>query len=214
VTEIGFRNSNLSKEGAIGRTPRSIKLRSPPTNKVQSGLAAADAAHAKQYNCLILTIGGFFLGQVMPPRCNRQLPTIKLSWFSARRRWATIHQDADEYDCHHLDAFCCHLRLHKIPQFGPDHRVFVLGPHSRLYFSASLCSLMELEYVPRKVRVPMPWLPHYCHFCVDIGGTRRPFEYVQEFECLPGRPRWEDITPNIIDNELSDDEPTEAQDGI
>jgi hypothetical protein len=117
----------------------------------------------------------------MPPRRTHELPTIKLSWFSARRRWATIRQDANEYECQRLDAFRRHLRLHEIPYFGPAHRVFVLGPHLGLYFSTFLRSLLELKYVPRKVRVPTPWLPLYCHFCADIGGTQRPFEYVQEF---------------------------------
>jgi hypothetical protein len=150
----------------------------------------------------------------MPPRRNRQLPMIKLSWFSARRHWATIHQDADEFDHQRLDAFFCHLRLQEVPYFGPAHRVFVLGPHSQLCFSASLCSLLELEYVPRKVRVPTPWLPHYCHFCANIGGTRKPFKYVQEFQHPPGRPRREDITLNIINEDLSDNEPTEVRDWI
>jgi hypothetical protein len=111
----------------------------------------------------------------MPPQCNRQTPPIILSWLTARRRRATFRQDAGEYKRQCLKAFHCHLRIHNIPYFKLSHRVFVLGPHSWRYFLTTLQSLLELDYIPRKVKVPTAWLPHHCQFCWETNGIQPPF---------------------------------------
>ena len=123
----------------------------------------------------------------MPPQRNRQTPPIKLSGLTARRRRATFCQDADEYKRQCLEAFRCHLRVHDIPYFKPSHRVFVLGPHSQRYFSTTLQSLLELKYVPRKVKVPTSWLPHHCQFCWETNGIQPPFKYIPEVQRKSGR---------------------------
>ncbi len=133
-------------------------------------------------------------------------PTIRLSWLTARRRWATIRHDADDYDCQRLEAFHRQLRLHKIPYWGPSHRIFVRGHYSGRYFPASLCQLLALEYIPRRVRVPADYFPHKCNFCPDTDGVQPPFLYVPHKQRAPGQPQREEAGRHAVnDNTLSNE---------
>jgi hypothetical protein len=139
----------------------------------------------------------------MPPRRRQQPPpTIRLSWFTARRCWATLRHEADHYDRQHLKAFCHQLPLHKIPYWGPIRRVFVRGHYSGSYFSASLCQLLALDYVPHRVRVPIPedHFPHECRFCPDTNGVQPPFHYVSREQRAHGRPQREEARCHAVDN--------------
>ncbi len=138
-------------------------------------------------------------------RQHRQPPPIRLSWFSARRRWATIYHGADNYERRHLEAFCRQLRLHKIPYWGPSYRVFVRGHHSGRYFPASLCQLLELKYVPRKVRVSTDYSPHECIFCMVTDRVQPPFLYIPHERRAPGQPRREEAGQHAVyDDTLTD----------
>jgi hypothetical protein len=90
-----------------------------------------------------------------------------------------------------LEKFCYHLRFHDIPYFNKSYRVLVHGPYSRQFFSTSLGSLLSLEYVPRKVKIPTKWIPHKCIHCplVDNQFDKPPFEYILEVTKTRGRPR-------------------------
>jgi hypothetical protein len=140
----------------------------------------------------------------MPPQRNCQTPPIKLSWLTARRCRATFCQVADKYKCQCLKAFCCHLRVHNIPYFKPSHRVFVLGPHSQRYFSTTLQSLLELKYVPRKVKVPTSWLPHHCQFCWETDRIQPPSKYVLKVQREHGRPHWDVTAPEDLKEDSLD----------
>ncbi len=125
-----------------------------------------------------------------------------MSWFTARRRWATLHHEADHYDRRCLEAFHRQLRLHEIPYWGPTRRVFVRGHYSGSYFPASLRQLLALDYVPRQVRVPIPadHFPHKCRFCPDTNGVQPPFHYVPRERQACGRPQREEARCHAIDN--------------
>ena len=90
-----------------------------------------------------------------------------------------------------LEKFRYHLRFHDIPYFNKSYRVLVRGPYSRQFFSTSLGSLLSLDYVPRKVKIPTKWIPHKCIHCplVDNQFDKPPFEYILEVTKTRGRPR-------------------------
>ena len=149
----------------------------------------------------------------MPTRRNRQPPARNLSWFRAPRRIATLRRvfGIDARNQRRLEQFRHHIREHDIPYFTPSHQVFVLGPHSRQYFRASLLSLLTLDYVPLKVRIPGPSVPHDCIFCPRVNplgpnglstNHRKPFEYILAVPRSRGRPRRETISS--VDSEGSD----------
>ncbi len=123
----------------------------------------------------------------MPPRQQlQQPPTIRLSWLTAQRRWATIRHDADDYDRRRQEAFRHQLQLHEISYWGPSYRMFVRGHYSGRYHLASLRQLLALEYVPQRVRVPTDYFPHECIFCPDTNGVQLPFLYVPCKQQAPG----------------------------
>jgi len=132
----------------------------------------------------------------MPPRRNRQPPAHNLSWFSAPCCWTTI-RSVLEIDAHDrcLLKRIRHdvVQVHDIPYFHPSHQVFVLGPHLRQYFRTSLRSLLTLDYVPRKVKIPTQHVPHDCFFCPDVNPLgsihQRPFEYILASSRSRGQPR-------------------------
>jgi hypothetical protein len=139
----------------------------------------------------------------MPPQRQRQQPlTIRLSWFTARRRWATLCREADHYDCRRLEAFRRQLRLHKIPYWGPTRRVFMRGHYSGSYFPASLRQLLALDYVPQRVQVPIPTdhFPHKCRLCPDTNGVQPPFHYVPREQWARGRPQREEARRHAVNN--------------
>jgi len=138
---------------------------------------------------------------LMPPRRNRQPPEHNLSWFSAYRRWVTVRSVLEINACDRrlLEWFRHHVRVHDIPYFHSSHQVFVLGPHSRQYFRTSLRSLLTLNYVPQKVKIPTHHVPHECRFCHRVNSSdtpfgaphQRPFEYILAISRSRGRPRRE-----------------------
>ena len=147
----------------------------------------------------------------MPPRCNRQPPEHNLSLFSAYHRWVTVRSvlEIDARDRRLLERFRHHVRVHDIPYFHSSHQVFVLGPHSRQYFRTSLRSLLTLNYVPQKVKIPTYHVPHECRFCPLVNpsdtpfGTphQRAFEYILAISRLRGRPRRETVLPVSTESE-------------
>jgi hypothetical protein len=156
--------------------------------------------------------------RIMPPRRTRQPPAHNLSWFSAPRCWATLHLRIKEHDCRRLERFRHHIRIHDIPYFCASHQVFALGPHSRQYFRISLRLLLTLDYVPRKLKIPVRQLPHDCRFCQEVTRRifqhRRPFEYVTTIPRLRGQPRKDTIPPvsstkeSESESDSDDSEPT------
>jgi hypothetical protein len=150
----------------------------------------------------------------MPPRHNRHPPAHNLSWFSAHRRWVTIRSvlEIDAHDRRLLERFRHHVQVHDIPYFHSSHQVFVLGPHSRQYFRTSLRSLLTLDYVPRKVKIPTSHIPHDCRFCPEVNPLgsplgsihQRPFEYILAISRSRGRPRRETVLPVSSDESESE----------
>jgi len=108
-----------------------------------------------------------------------------------------------------LECFCHHIRAHDIPYLSASHQVYVQGPHSRQYFRTSLRSLLTLDYVLRKVKIPVYHLPHDCILCPEVTQfifqRRRPFDYVIVPQRSRGRPRREDTTKET-DSSDSDSE--------
>jgi hypothetical protein len=134
----------------------------------------------------------------MPPRRNRQPPAHNLSWFSAHHHWVTIRSvlEIDTHNRRLLERFRHHARVHTIPYFHSSHQVFDLGPHLRQYFRTSLRSLLTLDYVPRKVKIPTSHVPHDCRFYPEVSPLgsplgsihQRPFKYILAISRLRGRP--------------------------
>ena len=159
----------------------------------------------------------------MPPRRTRQPPTHNLSWFSTPQRQVVLHRVhglIDEHDRHNrrrLERFRHHIRAHDIPYFYASHKVYVQGPHSCQYFRTSLRSLLTLDYVPRKVKIPVHHLPHVCQFCPEVtrhtSHRCRPFNYVIATQRSRGRPRRQDTTEESNSSESdSDDEDSSTDD--
>ena len=152
----------------------------------------------------------------MPPRRTRQPPTHNLSWFSTPPRQVALHQvhgliDArDRLNRRRLERFRHHIHAHDIPYFCASHQVYVQGPHSRQYFRTSLRSLLTLDYVPRKVKIPVHHLPHNCRYCPEVTRhifqRRRPFDYVIATRRLRGRPRRQDTTTDEPESSESNSE--------
>ncbi len=154
----------------------------------------------------------------MPPRSTCQPPTHNLSWFSAPRRLTTIHQVhgiIDERDRHHLKRFRHHIHPQDIPCLCSSHQVYLQGPHSRQYFRTSLRSLLTLDYVLRKVKIPVHHLPHDCQFCPEV--TRhifqrcRPFDYVIVIPLSRGQP-CQDTTEESDSSESDSDDSDSSTD--
>jgi hypothetical protein len=151
----------------------------------------------------------------MPPRCNRQPPAHNLSWFSAHRHWVAVRSvlEIEAHDRRLLERFRHHVQLHDIPYFHSSHQVFVLGPHLRQYFRTSLRSLLTLDYVPRKVKIPTNHVPHECCPLVNPHNTpfgaphQRPFEYILAISRSRGRPRRETDLP--VSSELESESESE-----
>jgi hypothetical protein len=147
----------------------------------------------------------------MPPRRNRQPPEHNISWFSAHRRRGTVRSvlEINAHDRRLLERFRHHVRVHDIPYFHSSHQVFVLGPHLRQYFRTSLRSLLTLDYVPRKVKIPTYHVPHECRFCPLVNPSdtpfgaphQRPFEYILAISRSRGRPRRETVLPVSSESE-------------
>ena len=148
----------------------------------------------------------------MPHRRIRQPPSHKLSWFYIPRRQASLYQlqgIIDERDRRCLEKFRHHIRAHDIPYLCASHQVYVQGPHSRQYFRTSLRLLLTLDYVPRKVKIPVHHLPHDCQFCPEVTRhifqRRRPFNYVIATRQSRGRPCRQDTTGESDSSELDSD---------
>jgi hypothetical protein len=120
--------------------------------------------------------------------------------------------EIDAHDRRLLERFRHHVQVHDIPYFHSSHQVFVLGPHSRQYFRTSLRSLLTLDYVPRKVKIPTSHIPHDCRFCPEVNPLgsplgsihQRPFEYILAISRSRGRPRRETVLPVSSDESESE----------
>lgn len=160
----------------------------------------------------------------MPPSRNRQPSEHNLSWFSAHRRWVTIRSvlEINAHDRRLLERFRHHVRVHDIPYFHSSHQVFVLGPHSHQYFRTSLRSLLTLDYVPRKVKIPTYHVPHECRFCPRVNPSdtpfgaphQRPFEYILAIPRSRGRPRRETVLPVSSESESESESELDSDDLI
>ncbi len=141
----------------------------------------------------------------MPPRRHHHLHSPNLlSWEHVPARRSSLHVIEKDLERRRLEKFRYHLRFHDIPYFKKSYKVFVRGPHSRQFFSTSLGSLLSLDYVPRKVKIPTKWVPHKCIHCpcVDNHFDKPPFEYVLEETRTRGRLRRadpDDSSPNDSD---------------
>ena len=156
----------------------------------------------------------------MSPRRTRQPPPHNLSWFSARRRQATLTAILTPSSRNHrrLEAFRHHIRAHDIPYLGASYQVYVLGPHSRQYFRTSLRSLLTLDYVPRKVKIPVLHIPHDCFFCQEVTQyiyqRCRPFEYVAATSRSRGRPRRDSLPSPSSSEDSVPPPPSSSEDSI
>jgi len=160
--------------------------------------------------------------RVMPPRRTHQPPTHNLSWFSTPRRQVVLHQvhglidERDRRDRRRLERFRHHIRAHDIPYLCASHQVYIQGPHSRKYFRTSLSSLLTLDYVPRKVKIPVHHLPHDCQFCPEVTRNifqrRRLFDYVITTRRSRGRPRRQDTTEESDSSESDSDDSDSSTD--
>ena len=156
--------------------------------------------------------------QQMPPRRNRQPPAHNLSWFSAPRRQATLPTAPaiEARDRHRLEKFRRHIRIHDIPYFRASHKVLVRSQHSRQYFRTTLRLLLQIDYVPKKVKIPAPAIPHDCRFCPEVTDRifchRRPFEYVLATPRSSGRPRRDTIPPISSTDESESESDWESED--
>ena len=178
--------------------------------------------HKNLHLCKAQTSRHEHILRVMPPRRTRQPPTHNLSWFSTPRRQAVLHQVhglIDKRDRRvrlRLERFCHHIRAHDIPYLCASHQVYVQGPHSRQYFRTSLRLLLTLDYVPRKVKIPVHHLPYDCQFCPEITRHifqhRRPFDYVIATRRLRGRPRHQDTTEESDSSESGSDDSDSSTD--
>jgi hypothetical protein len=155
----------------------------------------------------------------MPHRRIRQPPSHKLSWFYIPRRQASLYQlqgIIDERDRRCLEKFRHHIRAHDIPYCRASHQVYVQGPHSRQYFRTSLRSLLTLDYVPRKVKIPVHHLPHDCQFCPEVTRhifqRRRPFDYVIATQRTRGPPCRHDTTEESDSSESDSDDSDSSTD--
>ena len=120
----------------------------------------------------------------MPPRRHHHSHRSNLSRRTSLR---AIEKDLER---ERLEKFCYHIRFHNIPYFKKSYRVLVRGLHSRQFFSTSLGSLLSLDYVPRKVKIPTKWIPHCCIHCPWVDNLHEPpFKYVLEVTRTRGRPR-------------------------
>ena len=150
----------------------------------------------------------------MPPRRNHQPPAHNLSWFSAHCRWSTIRSilEIDAHDRCLLERFRHHVQVHDIPYFHSSHQVFDLGLHSRQYFRTSLRSLLTLDNVPRKVKIPISHIPHNCRFCPEVNtpgsSHQRPFKYIFAISRSRGRPCRETVLP-VSSNESESESDTD-----
>ena len=110
-----------------------------------------------------------------------------------------------------------HVRVHDIPYFHPPHQVFVLGPHSRQYFRISLRSLLTLNYVPQKVKIPTSYVPHNCCFCPEVNPLgsihQRPFKYILAISKSRGRPRRKTVL-SVSSNESESESDTDDSGAI
>jgi hypothetical protein len=144
---------------------------------------------------------------VMPPRRTRQPPIHNLSWFSTPRRQVVLHQvyglinERDRRDRRRLERFRHHICANDIPYLCASHQVYVLRTSLRL--------LLTLDYVPRKVKIPVHHLPHDCQFCTEvtrhISQRRLPFDYVIATRRSHGRPRRQDTTEESDSSESDSD---------
>jgi len=151
----------------------------------------------------------------MPPRRNHQPPEHNLSWFSAHRRWVAVRSglEINTHDRRLLKRFRHHVRNHDIPYFHSSHQVFVLGPHS-------LRSLLTLDYVPRKVKIPTNRVPHECRFCPLVNpyntpfsaSHQRPFEYILATPRSRGQPRRETVLQVSSESELESELEFDSED--
>ncbi len=91
----------------------------------------------------------------MPPRRHRHLhfPNLLL-WEHVPARRTSLRTIETNLERRRLEKFRYHLRFHDIPYFKKSYKVFVRGPHFRQFFSTSLGSLLSLDYVLRKVKIP------------------------------------------------------------
>jgi len=154
----------------------------------------------------------------MPPRRNRQPPAHNLSWFSAHRRWVAVRSvlEIDTHNRRLLEWFRHHVRVHNIPYF----QSFVLGPHLRQYFRTSLRSLLTLDYVPWKVKIPTNHVPHECRFCPRVNPSdtpfvashQRPFEYILAILRSRGCPRCETVLRVSSESESESESEFDSED--
>ena len=119
-----------------------------------------------------------------------------------------------------LKRFRHHVRNHDIPYFHSSHQVCVLGPHSRQYFRTSLRSLLTLDYVPRKVKIPTNHVPHKCRFCplvnpynTPFGAPhQRPFKYILTTPRSRGRPRRKTVLQVSSESESESESEFDSED--
>ena len=152
----------------------------------------------------------------MPPRRIRQPPPHELSWLYVPRRQASLYQlqgIINKWDQRRLEI---HIRAHDIPYCRASHQVYVLGPHSRQYIRTSLRLLLTLDYVPRKVKIPVYHLPHNCRLCPEntryMFRNHHPFEYVITIPHSRGQPCQDTIPPVSSTEELDSESDSDNSD--
>jgi len=158
----------------------------------------------------------------MPPRRNRQPPKHNLSWFSAHHRWVAVCPvlEIKTHDCRLPERFRHHVRNHDIPYFHSSHQVFVLGLHLRQYFRTALRSLLTLDYVPRRVKIPTNHVPQECRFCPLVNPLntpfgaphQRPFKYILATPRSHGRPRRETVLQVCSESESESESKFDLED--
>ncbi len=126
----------------------------------------------------------------MPPRHIHNPQPNSLSWSYVPARRTSICLLEKDLKRKRLEQFCRHLQLHDIPYFNKSYKVLVRGLYSCQFFSTSLGALLSLDYVPRKVKIPMKWIPHDCIHCCQIDNQfhKPPFEYVLEVNRTRSQP--------------------------
>jgi hypothetical protein len=141
-----------------------------------------------------------------PPDAPINLPLTTYSGFPPPDTGPPFAKESDTRDRCCLKEFRHHICVHDIPYFRATHKVFILGPHSRQYFRISLCLLLTLNYVLRKVKISTPAIPHNCQLRPDITESIfhqcLPFKYIIANPQSRGRPRQDTIPPVSSTKEL------------
>jgi hypothetical protein len=142
-------------------------------------------------------------------RLHQKSPSTTSSRRSTYRCWATLSHNLKECKRVQLQNFHLEIRNHHILYWSSSKKVLVKSHHSSSWQTYTLCSLLQLDYVPVEVCIPVPasqlepWVTpsgrytpygwHDCIFCPNVStgsGIQAPFVLVPEQERRGrGRPR-------------------------